>query len=269
MTDTPPDAKERPDGNRGAPGTKSSALLASNHRDTTPTPSAAPFAGIATMTPDVAADVTAWIRNSLADVDLALAFAYEHQVWRHLEHRSWEDYCAAEFDGLALIRLPRPDRQQLHAKLRAAGMPLRAIAAATGSAINTVRSDLESAQLYQADTPADVADEEVVTPEVVAHRVVGADGKAYPATTGKRRRAPLQDDVRKSTWEIEKAVTRLTRVRADDRFRSNRDAIVNMTRTRIVHTIAELLALADELALWDDVEQVLKTSPWSTEAVTR
>jgi hypothetical protein len=218
------------------------------------------------MTEARAAEITEMIRNRVGELDLALAYAYEHRLWELLGHPSWDAYCRAEFDGVLMLRMTKPDRQELHRYLRAAGMSLRAISSATGSSINTVQADVKVVQVYQTDTPAgsplaDVVDvlegqnllsmssEAMPTPATTTTTNVvpikGRDGKAYPPRqpVTVRRRRPLTDDVLKSTMEISKATDRLGRVRADDRFKANRDAITQMARGSIVRATKELLEM--------------------------
>ncbi len=59
------------------------------------------------------------------------------------------------------------------ASLRESGLSLRAIAAATGSSVNTVRDAIGHDDVYQSDTPAPDAEP--------AQPITGTDGKTYPA----------------------------------------------------------------------------------------
>ena len=96
--------------------------------------------------------------------------------------------------------------------------------------------------------------------------IKGRDLKAYPqrqAVTAKRRRPPLKDDVLKSTMEISKATDRLGRVRADDRFKANRDEITQMARGSIVRAAKELLqmlVMLDEGTPYEDETKLAQSA---------
>ncbi|QLY33288.1 hypothetical protein H0264_14550 [Nocardia huaxiensis] len=87
--------------------------------------------------------------------------AYLTRVWVALDYRSWDDYCAAEFDR-ARIRVPREERSEVVASLREIGMSTRAIAAATGLSQPTVSRELSGGDSNESPDS-----------------VVGLDGKSY------------------------------------------------------------------------------------------
>lgn len=168
--------------------------------------------------------ITAAIRTSLVAVWEKVAAAYHGRVWKALNYKSWDDYCEAEFDG-SRIRIPREQRQDVVTSLRDEGLSLRAIAAATGVDRKTVRNDLS--QVGEMGPPAQpVTDRPAAT--------TGIDGRTYarpapddvidaevvedPPQPRKPRRKPMGDAFQEAVLELEKAVERIERLRADDRY---------------------------------------------------
>lgn len=84
------------------------------------------------------------IREGLAAVWDLLTAAYDAEDWKTLGYPSWEAYCNTEFRG-QIPRLGKGERGGVVQGLAAHGMPIKAIAAATGLARNTVRADLRPA----------------------------------------------------------------------------------------------------------------------------
>lgn len=79
-----------------------------------------------------------------ARADLGAGFtkvtaAYLGRAWEALEYSTWADLCAAEFTDVASLALPPGARRdEVVAELRAAGLSLRDIAAATSLSKSTV-----------------------------------------------------------------------------------------------------------------------------------
>ena len=88
--------------------------------------------------------------------------AWRERDWLALGYESWDTMCDAEY-RVGLV-LPRSERPEIVADLRAEGMSTRAIAAAVGASKSTVHDDLSGVQNR--------------TPEPV----VGIDGKTYQPT---------------------------------------------------------------------------------------
>jgi hypothetical protein len=121
--------------------------------------------------------------------------AYNRLDYLALGYSSWDDYMTREF-GQMRLRLPREEREEVVGSLRAAGLSIRAIAAATSTSVNTVQKDL-AAQVSQIDTPGGpqpLSDPEPVQvtprfkpgtplPQEEAPTVQGTDGKTYKAKT--------------------------------------------------------------------------------------
>lgn len=83
------------------------------------------------------------IRDGLTTVWNLLTDAYAADDWKTLGYSSWEAYCTGEFQG-RIPRLAKSERGGVVQELADHGMPIKAIAAATGIARNTVRKDLRT-----------------------------------------------------------------------------------------------------------------------------
>lgn len=81
------------------------------------------------------------IREGLTAVWDLLTAAYDAEDWKTLGYSSWEAYCTGEFRG-QIPRLGKGERGGVVQGLAEHGMPIKAIAAATGIARNTIRRDL-------------------------------------------------------------------------------------------------------------------------------
>lgn len=101
------------------------------------------------------------IRGHLADAWHLAVKSYEGRAWIALGYESWDAMCDAEFDEVR-CRIPREKFADTVTTLADSGMPVRAIAAATGTSKSTV-----ARQVSQSGTGDD------------DRRVVGLDGKSY------------------------------------------------------------------------------------------
>lgn len=114
--------------------------------------------------------------------------AYVGQAWTALGYDSWDAYCAAEFQATHL-RLPLEERTEVVASLRDAGMPYRAIAAATGSSVGSV---------HQAANPErskmNAADKNTHQKAGAGADGHGAEGDASRATDGRTSDPQDADD---------------------------------------------------------------------------
>lgn len=94
-----------------------------------------------------------------------------------LGYSSWDDYCTREF-GTSRLKLPREDRAEHVASLRESGLSIRAIASATGSSKNTIKSDLRQVGQFDPPVPDEHGDTE--TGEIIDQpATTGLDGKQY------------------------------------------------------------------------------------------
>jgi hypothetical protein len=119
------------------------------------------------LTRDEAKALTERIRVQAENLWADITTAYEKRAWAVLGYETWDAYTTGEFGSLRL-RLPREERQEVVCSLRESGMPIRAIASATGADAKTVQSDLKSAAVGNSYTSPTT--------------VTGLDGKQHPAT---------------------------------------------------------------------------------------
>lgn len=91
--------------------------------------------------------------------------------WQALGYPSWDAYCDGEF-GTSRIRLPREERREVVSSMRELGMPIRAIASATGTSKSAVDRELSGG-----------------VPNGTPETVTGIDGKTYSSSQPERPRA--------------------------------------------------------------------------------
>lgn len=165
------------------------------------------------------------------DNDDHLAFGYA----------SWPAYVSAEYGGL-LVALDRDDRRLAVLALSETGMSTRAIAPLVGVSKSAVDRDLR--QVSHCGTPAGN--------DPVAN-VIGLDAKRYPARLDParldapprrvRRQTSPKDAVRDAAYDLSKALARIERALASEKFTGNRALIASdLTRHRArLTTIISLL----------------------------
>lgn len=160
------------------------------------------------------------------------------RAWRALGYPSWTAYVAEEFSA-AVAGLARAERVPITAKLAETGMPVRAIASVTGISVGTVHNDIVTAGVQRLNT----CPIEEVSSSPERPITTGMDGKTYvrngrptavgmrdladavPPVRPKSRRRPLPDAYRDAFEDLEKALGRLERLTADDRFEDNRERL--------------------------------------------
>lgn len=150
-----------------------------------------------------------------------------------LGYKSWTAYVAGEF-GDQLTRLAGLDRGSVVDLLTDQQMSARAIAATIGVSASTVDRQVRHNDAPSPATPGSaqdaVSDTLGVEKSPAANNVVGIDGKTYtrptPAPPAKSRRQPLPDAWRDASFRLVKAAETLGRLRGDDRFRANREALM-------------------------------------------
>lgn len=207
------------------------------------------------MTETEARQVTSRIKllvNSIADTwDKVVGLIEQAQTgkaWQALGYPSWTAYVAEEFSG-AVAGLARAERVPITAKLAETGMPIRAIASVVGVGKSTITRDLDE-QVSRTGTPvqrAGVQHLNTSIPETVntssPKPITGMDGKEYvrngrPTAAGMRdlagavpevrrasRRRPLPDAYWDAVYDLDKALRRLEKLTADDRFDGNRERL--------------------------------------------
>lgn len=198
--------------------------------------------------------------------------SYRARDWESLGYATWDEMCTREF-GTSRLRLPREERAETVQSLREAGLSLRAISAATGTSVNTVR---KAAQVYQIDTPArgasgmdefavDTTTGEVLddpwengSPQaaeflgepqpVVPPKITGIDGKTYtPPVKRAPYRKPLPDVARDAGYELRKAMERIERIVSDDRYQQNEKQVALALRGHLLYVADTVAAVIDQL----------------------
>lgn len=173
--------------------------------------------------------------NKVGDI-LEVAQTNEDHV--ALGYPSWTAYLAGEYAG-RFADLSRAVRREVVGSLTAIGMSTRAIAPVVGVSRQQVATDRQVAS----SLPPGREDGDDVD-----HRVTGMDGKSYGVRRGrvvepkKSRRPSLTDQYRAAIYELDKAVRRLEKLHADDRFAHHRDSFG--------HHRHLLLQLADKVILF-------------------
>jgi hypothetical protein len=195
--------------------------------------------------------------------------AYSERAWDALGYTSWDDYCTREF-GTSRLRLPREERQEVVASLRESGLSIRAIAAATGDSYGTVRNELASGdqncspEITGTDgktytpKPAPVdgpiaADEPEIAPGMTADQLAELNTPPRPApqpdpvAPAAPRRKPITDQARDAGWELRKAVERIERIAADDRFAAQIEKMTPQLRGHLTDAITSCQAVLDRI----------------------
>lgn len=208
------------------------------------------------VTEETARALTEQIRECVEHAWELIEQAFLSRAWTALGYATWDEYCAAEFDG-ARIRIPREDRAEVVASMREIGMSTRAIAAATGLGYGTVQRDLTD----QSGDPNGSPDS-----------VVGLDGKAYqpkpvdredntapeddeeqrePGGSAQeapsKRRRPITESFATARWELLKKAESLARLAADDRFDRHADQLAQRYRSDLLRARDALQAVIDRL----------------------
>jgi hypothetical protein len=86
-----------------------------------------------------------------------------------------------------------------------------------------------------------VTDSEVPTP------ITGTDGKTYTNKPTKPRRSPITDQARNAGWELRKAVERIERIAADDRFNSQIETVTSHLRGHLTNAVEVCQELLDRI----------------------
>ncbi len=116
--------------------------------------------------------------------------------------------------------------------------------------------EFESA-LAAARADEDLSEDNVIrhlpgaSPRATERKVTGQDGKTYPAASPAPRaprRSALPDAYSRATWELRKAVQRLERLHADDRFPTNREKIAQTELGQVVSYSDRLAELRPHLS---------------------
>ena len=209
----------------------------------------------------IALDRTA---RGMADLAARVSEAYQRRADLALGYESWAEYAETEF-GEQTQQLAAPIRRELVGYLSAEGMSSRAIAPAAGiqdSGVRKIVRDLGPEDPASIPAPAapvervviaevrhvDIATGEILD-EPAPRKVTGLDGKTYtpPPAQPKPIRPQLPGHYAGAIVELDKAINRLERLHADDRFNTNKKNVALTHESDIQRAIARLNHLKDEL----------------------
>lgn len=218
--------------------------------------------------------------RGMADLAARVSEAYQRRADLALGYESWSEYAETEF-GEQTQLLAAPIRRELVSYLSAEGMSSRSIAPAMGitdrrarQIVNEVGSDFppesEAVAVIESGAawvePGDeipletrthidrrsgqVIDREPIEPEPApVRKVTGLDGKTYtpPPAQPKPIRPQLPGHYAGAIVELDKAINRLERLHADDRFNTNKKNVALTHESDIQRAITRLNHLKDEL----------------------
>ncbi|GAB2714072.1 hypothetical protein ACX801_18030 [Arthrobacter bambusae] len=132
-----------------------------------------------------ARELTRQIRVALEHSYTLIIAAWKGRAWESLGYKTWDAYVQGEFGTLAL-QPPREERPAIVMSMRDAGMSVRAIMSATGLGRGTVGRELEKPPGLSLAAPIGGGGVPNGTPEEQSPlRVVGRDGKSYPASSAR------------------------------------------------------------------------------------
>ena len=162
-------------------------------------------------------------REKLAAI---LREANEGRVWEALGMPNIQAWAAFTFSDSPLAQLSIDDRRVLVKELAEEGYGVRAIAPIVGTTKSSVDRDLK-ASVPQRDTPREVHGTDGIT-RTVQPRPGTVDHETGQIAQRKPNRRPIVDQYRDAVYELRKAVERIERLHADDRFNRNAAAIGEM-----------------------------------------
>lgn len=174
--------------------------------------------------------IAANVADNVEKLRALVAEAKEGNVHELLGYPSWTAYLKDVF-GDEPLRLARDVRQELVAELAAQGMSTRAIAPIVGTSHMQVANDIHETGVKNFTTDSVVVIHvNAETGEVAdepPREIAGLDGKAYTAPAKREVRRPsIIDSARTAGWELRKAIERLERLKADDRYAKNKAEIM-------------------------------------------
>lgn len=220
--------------------------------------------------PDYARQLTDRIRVAVEGTWQLIVEAYQSRAWAALGYSSWDDYCTREF-GTSRLKLPREDRAEQVASLRESGLSIRAIASATGSSKNTVKSDLRQVGQNDPPQPSPKSDAELLagaewSPEAVEDEprftdepghiqpvtgtITGMDGKTYTRPEPKEHKPKAEaitSQFSSAIVDLNRLLDRFHRISTNENFQKNKSQIEALHGNDLARAISELQDLADQL----------------------
>lgn len=164
--------------------------------------------------------------------------AFRERDWLTLGYPSWAAYVQGEFGNTA-AQLGPEQKNMVMAAMAAGNMSTRAIAAVAGVSQSTAARAIAAApHVSHGDSPdvdlspvdATVIPNLTVHPPIpAARKVTGMDGKVYtPPAPRKQNRPALPPQFQSAMCDLSKLVRKVEKLRADDRYKANRQAIADL-----------------------------------------
>ena len=192
-------------------------------------------------------------REKLATI---LAEAEKGRVWEALGMPNIQAWAEFTFSSTPLAQLPREDRRVIVKQLAEEGYGTRPIASIVGTDHSTVSRDMKAVSVASAtDGPRKVHGADGITRTFQPKPEPGTvDHESGQIAQRKPNRRPIVDQYRDAAYELRKAVERIERLHADDRFNRNASVIGEMFYSDIRRSSKKLL---DPLI---DLEDATKTN---------
>lgn len=194
------------------------------------------------LTATEARDLTDEIRQTLRAGHELIIRAFKGRAWIALGYKTWDDYCAGEFNEARMVRLMPEQRREIVADLRRAGMGTKAIGSALGVSHETARTDIQELGRQGVDLPDRIQSLDGIerpaernwspSEQDVARKAREAGS---PERTPSRR--PLPDSARDAGWDLRKAVERIQRLTEDDRFATHKAQVAPHLRSHLTNAI--------------------------------
>lgn len=166
--------------------------------------------------------------------------AFQGRADLALGYVSWDAYCATEFAGNRMVRLDREQRREIVAEMRSVGMSTRAIGSALGTPQRTIADDVTGlSETAQTVTSLDGR-------RRPAQRVDRETGEVDPPARATPRRA-LPDAFFDASYDLTKAVERVTRLAEDDRFPQNAEQVAAKHRDDLIRARDALQGVINRL----------------------
>lgn len=212
-----------------------------------------------TLSATEARTLTDKIRTTLQFGHKLIVDAWKGSAWSALGYESWDAYCAGEFNEARMIRMDREQRREIVAEMRQAGMSTPAIASGIGVSKSTVHNDLPVLEERGVDLP-----DQITRTDGRGHSARWASRPASQSpgvdtTTGEIRDEPtvtqarsaprraLTDQFFDAAYDLTKAVERVERLAADDRWSQNADKVAAKHRNDLIRTRDALQGVINRL----------------------
>lgn len=180
------------------------------------------------------------VRDGMEKLQALVEEAQAGQAHVALGYKSWTAYLADTL-GQEPLRLPRDQRQELVGYLAGEGMSTRAIAPIVGVSHEQVRQDTSTVKNLTVEQPATVTSlDGRQRPASRPSAVVDVEtGEVPPAPAQDRtpQRRALTDQFFDAVYDLTRAVERVQRLAADDRFAQNAEKVAAKHRSDLLRAI--------------------------------